>query len=205
MKKTLLAIACGAAFTTLSTGALASVTSASYSFTSCLSGDCGSVGSTVQSVATLTMTSITNGVSFALTSTSAVAGSFISALYFNGPSGQITWNAGQVYKDIDWATKSNGSATSQNGYNWDITYPTGANKDRLLNGDTASWTITGTGLSLQSFALTGNGMMVHVEGLANGGSEKIGAVAAVPEPESYAMLLAGLGIVGAIARRRSKA
>jgi hypothetical protein len=27
-------------------------------------------------------------------------------------------------------------------------------------------------------------------------------VAAVPEPESYAMLLAGLGLVGAIARRR---
>ncbi|NMQ27390.1 PEP-CTERM sorting domain-containing protein [Candidatus Accumulibacter phosphatis] len=30
-------------------------------------------------------------------------------------------------------------------------------------------------------------------------------VAAVPEPESYAMLLAGLGIVGAVARRRRSA
>lgn len=29
-----------------------------------------------------------------------------------------------------------------------------------------------------------------------------GAVAAVPEPESYAMLLAGLGVMGAIVRRR---
>ena len=28
---------------------------------------------------------------------------------------------------------------------------------------------------------------------------------AVPEPESYALFLAGLGIMGAIARRRSKA
>lgn len=205
MKKTLLAIACGATFAALSGGALASVTSAAYSFTSCVSGDCGSVGGTVQSVATLTMTSITNGVSFALTSTSPVAGSFISALYFNGPSGQITWNAGQVYKAIDWSSNSGGSATSQNGYNWDITYPTGANKDRLLNGDTANWTITGTGLSLQSFALTGNGMMVHVQGLANGRSEKIGAVAAVPEPESYAMFLAGLGIIGAVVKRRKNA
>ena len=29
-------------------------------------------------------------------------------------------------------------------------------------------------------------------------------VAAVPEPESYAMLLAGLGVMGAIAVRRNK-
>jgi hypothetical protein len=35
-------------------------------------------------------------------------------------------------------------------------------------------------------------------------SQSITAVAAVPEPESYAMLLAGLGIIGAVARRRQK-
>ncbi|MDR3087435.1 MAG: FxDxF family PEP-CTERM protein [Azoarcus sp.] len=29
-------------------------------------------------------------------------------------------------------------------------------------------------------------------------------VASVPEPETYAMLLAGLGVIGAVARRRSK-
>ena len=29
-------------------------------------------------------------------------------------------------------------------------------------------------------------------------------IAAVPEPETYAMLLAGLGFIGAIARRRNK-
>jgi hypothetical protein len=30
-------------------------------------------------------------------------------------------------------------------------------------------------------------------------------ISSVPEPETYAMLLAGLGIVGAITRRRRKA
>lgn len=39
----------------------------------------------------------------------------------------------------------------------------------------------------------------------NKGNTQIGfSVAAVPEPESYAMFLAGLGIVGAVARRRRK-
>lgn len=34
--------------------------------------------------------------------------------------------------------------------------------------------------------------------------QAFGSVVAVPEPETYAMLLAGLGLVGAIARRRAK-
>jgi hypothetical protein len=44
--------------------------------------------------------------------------------------------------------------------------------------------------------------------VAGGGSNFIQAqytITPVPEPESYAMLLAGLGVMGAIARRRNKA
>ncbi len=42
---------------------------------------------------------------------------------------------------------------------------------------------------------------------ATGGAETIyiGAVSAVPEPETYAMMLAGLGLMGFVARRRNKA
>lgn len=41
---------------------------------------------------------------------------------------------------------------------------------------------------------------------ATGGPETIyiGAVSAVPEPETYAMMMAGLGLMGFVARRRSK-
>jgi hypothetical protein len=42
-------------------------------------------------------------------------------------------------------------------------------------------------------------------GLLNGiGDNAMGFAAAVPEPETYAMLLAGLGLMGTIARRRNK-
>ena len=39
-------------------------------------------------------------------------------------------------------------------------------------------------------------------GAVRGQLIQVAAVAAVPEPETYAMLLAGLGLVGAVARRR---
>ncbi len=42
-------------------------------------------------------------------------------------------------------------------------------------------------------------------GLLDGiGDNAVGFAAAVPEPETYAMLLAGLGLMGTIARRRAK-
>jgi hypothetical protein len=46
---------------------------------------------------------------------------------------------------------------------------------------------------------------ITVTGVSNGSAGAIyaGAVAAIPEPETYAMLLAGLGLMGAVVRRRS--
>lgn len=54
----------------------------------------------------------------------------------------------------------------------------------------------------------GNYNLSATGSVAGGGSNFIQAqytVTPVPEPESYAMLLAGLGVMGAIARRRNKA
>lgn len=47
---------------------------------------------------------------------------------------------------------------------------------------------------------------LSIAGIANGslgGAYNGGIAAAIPEPETYAMLLAGLGLMGAVVRRRS--
>jgi len=55
-----------------------------------------------------------------------------------------------------------------------------------------------TGLS----ANTPSGSSIFTLLTAGGDSMRLTSVSPVPEPETYAMLLAGLGVIGAIARRR---
>ncbi len=47
---------------------------------------------------------------------------------------------------------------------------------------------------------------ITVTGISNasGGAIYAGEIALIPEPETYAMLLAGLGLMGAVVRRRSR-
>ena len=65
-----------------------------------------------------------------------------------------------------------------------------------------SWIkVRSTGLGIANGAAAANGFTAETN--AAGGRLNILAVQAVPEPDTYAMMLAGLGLMGFIARRRS--
>lgn len=84
----------------------------------------------------------------------------------------------------------------------DIDFGTGfgANSaDRLSGNDYVTWNISGLGSSILE------NMYVKVMGIDGGyRANYVPITAAVPEPETYAMMLAGLGLLGFSARRRNK-
>ena len=93
--------------------------------------------------------------------------------------------------------------------NWGITGLTGT----ISGANSGSLNLVAGGsfphLTLGYGALSGDSAYtLHFTGAAadgNGGFQvALTSVAAVPEPETYAMLLAGLGVIGAVARRRSR-
>ena len=83
---------------------------------------------------------------------------------------------------------------------YDMTNP---RNDKLTEFESATWHVGGLG----STALPGyNGeLALHVQGIdSNGDSAWYTATSPVPEPETYAMLLAGLGLLGFMAHRRKQ-
>ena len=68
--------------------------------------------------------------------------------------------------------------------------------NRLSQNDYVTWTVSG--LTGSNYAAS----YLHLQGGPNRGSAKYSAVSAIPEPETYAMMLAGLGLMGYTARRR---
>jgi hypothetical protein len=103
---------------------------------------------------------------------------------------------------------------------YDFVFKIGSNGNRLTNGESVEWTssnfdFTKLGTSSSPFA-------VHVQGITvprlnrnafdenefehehEGGLSGWYTLSPVPEPETYAMMLAGLGVMGAVARRKQK-
>jgi hypothetical protein len=66
------------------------------------------------------------------------------------------------------------------------------------NMESATLSLTSSGNSIARLEVRGPGSSYFLDNLS------FGTVAAVPEPETYAMLLVGLGIIGGIAQRRKQ-
>jgi len=97
-----------------------------------------------------------------------------------------------------------GVVDSQNGGGptgvWDFRYSFGQGQDRLEANESVSWTAS----FAAPVSLTGNFFALHVQGLsaANGGSAWYTPLSPIPEPEVYAMMTVGLGLVAFAVRRR---
>ncbi|NTV72039.1 MAG: PEP-CTERM sorting domain-containing protein [Azonexaceae bacterium] len=115
-------------------------------------------------------------------------------------SGQNEYVSAQAFLNVSGPGASgNGSQSSSDSisssiqnYYWGNGFP--ANAQSLAS-------LAGSFVNSSKGSLTGSFQLgVNVSGSTN--VVAAAAVAAVPEPESYAMFLAGLGLIGAVARRR---
>ncbi len=139
-----------------------------------------------------------------------VSSAVYSASLFSAPGGTAAWalspggiSAGGCSGAGAGFTCANSLATLNSGMGVSVTTGNGVGVDHRWVFDIS---VNNGGL------FTGEGMSSVKARFVNGLGEKVGAlvsepmsmnvVSAVPEPETYAMLLAGLGLVGAWVRRR---
>jgi hypothetical protein len=101
--------------------------------------------------------------------------------------------------DLFW---TGANATAANGGNYVKLNSMPFNVDGTINGNAAVYTDP-TVMNLMSYGYPTKGVAVGADAITLGQLQDMGwTIAAVPEPGSYAMLLAGLGLIGVMARRR---
>lgn len=179
--------------------------------------------SSVAPVTTIgTLTLIQNGLDVDFTLYKNTVSGFGSDSFFS----QLDFS--YVGTKSDWATAFSSTGSTQTiteltvdpngknaGYDFflSISFPS-KNSDRFLDGDTASWTIQGASVADFTNLVSGNSAdsaaLVHVQGITGGNSDSYkylagdGVLAPVPEADTWAMMLAGLGLVGFMTARRTK-
>lgn len=145
--------------------------------------------------------------SFMLTLNNNFSSSFGSNAFIGSMSYDFTPDPSASIPPTTFVSSNAGGVTSVSGTNGtglsglsDIDFGTSFGQgsgNRLAQDDWVQWTVSGLGNS----SLTN--MYVHVQGITGDYSAKYTPViSAVPEPETYAMLLVGLGLLGFMARHR---
>ena len=203
-----------AIFAITASGQVSAAATYNYSFGTEFSG--GTPPVLASPWATLSFSDVSLGaVSMALNLSGLAANENIKNFYFNfGGAEALIFSptGGQAASKI--ATGSNAFKADGDGY-YDVKFSFPTSGNLFGGGESSSYTITGTGLTAAAFdaqSLCGQGCgnggwysALHVQntGPDKKGSGWIGAtVSPVAEPENYVLMLAGLGLVGFIARRR---
>jgi hypothetical protein len=135
-------------------------------------------------------------------------GSFLTQLNLAFTGGQVPVTfinvSGQAFESFD---ETSGSGTDAGYSEWthEIRWETANNTNRLTDGEFSVFQAANTqatdwvtALAFKQGIVAGSPAMVHIQNVDDFGSVKY----VVPEPETYAMLLAGLGLVGFVMRRR---
>lgn len=106
------------------------------------------------------------------------------------------------YDKITWETgsASNGS-NGFGGYSARAGWSNGTTSSFELAGSAINGALLNSGAN----ALVSHSLNSNINGQYNFQVRNGAVIPSVPEPETYAMLLAGLGLMGAVARRRTKA
>ena len=149
--------------------------------------------------ASMSYTNIGNVYSFTLSAFDLDAiftdGAFIGSIAVDAESQPVISN---VVGDTVVSVANGGGPTGIWDFRFDLTGP---QQTRLTANETVSWDATFS----QPVTLTSDSFALHVQGLTTeqGGSGWYTATP-VPEPETYAMMLAGLGMLGFTARRKTK-
>lgn len=203
----------------LSAGLSTAAQAQNYSF-SCISNNSTTDCATGEAQLGMTLTQGDGYVEFMFTNAGPLASS-ITDIYWDWADGEALFDnsTGTIINStgvsFNWEA-SPGNLPAPNGvspsFSADLsadsnspTQPNGVNPGewvsfRFLTG------VTSTAADLASGDLR---IGLHVQGFDGGGSEayvnrSTTVVAPVPEPETYALMLAGLGVVGAVARRKRK-
>lgn len=90
---------------------------------------------------------------------------------------------------------------------WEVLYETSGTYDLSSGNFKATSSVAGTQSLLNSVnwaGIAGATVTHHVDQLYSATNQDFMVITAVPEPGTYAMLLAGLGLMGTIARRRTR-